>query len=332
MVMQEEQQACREISRLQKILRPICFLMGLALLLGAASWLYRPRDNTASQHIGGEMAWGFLSEPAESIDVFFIGSSEFYSGVVPMRIWQRSGITSYDLATSAQRIYKTDTFLKKLLRTRHPKVVVLDAYVVLKKTEPSDVIFDLAGNVFPILNYHSNWKHTSLSYFASPVEYTHHELHKGFLPRAQAKTFKVRKWMKATEKRYPLYLVNSLYLEHIRKLCQDAGVELMIVSIPSPLNWSRERSNTLEDYSEGTGIPFLDLNTKTKELGLDYETDFRDNGDHMNHLGARKVSIYLAKYLQEHYSLENHQSDSAYEQWNQDYMEIFHIRPEDEPS
>ena len=41
----------------------------------------------------------------------------------------------------------------------------------------------------------------------------------------------------------------------------------------------------------------------------------------MNFKGARKVTAYLGKYLDKHYSLPDHREDPAYDSWNQDLIE-----------
>ena len=312
----------------QAFLRILGFLAGLFLLLSALSWLYRPRDNTEAQRIGNNHACGWLSEPVGSIDVFFLGSSEFYSAVCPPRIWEQSGITSYVVATSGQRLYDLDTNLERILRTRKPKLVVVDAYVVLIPTHWDEIVFDEISDLVPILKYHFNWDHTSLSYFASPVSYTHHEVRKGFRPKQSYQKNLKPDHMKKTRFRYPFRVQNRLYTEHIRALCREAGVDLLFLAIPSPVNWDGKHSNTMQDYAQETGVPFLDLNTITEELGIDGDRDYRDGGDHMNGFGSKKVSIYLARYLREQYGLESHLQDPAYEQWNVDYEEIYGVRPD----
>ena len=54
-------------------------------------------------------------------------------------------------------------------------------------------------------------------------------------------------------------------------------------------------------------------------MGINMETDFRD-GDHLNFLGAEKLTRYFTAYLQDHYEFEDHRGDAKYSLWeNSDY-------------
>ena len=44
-------------------------------------------------------------------------------------------------------------------------------------------------------------------------------------------------------------------------------------------------------------IKYNDLNLIYKDLGIDFEKDTADGGDHLNIYGAKKVSKYLGDYL-----------------------------------
>ena len=92
---------------------------------------------------------------------------------------------------------------------------------------------------------------------------------------------------------------------------------LLFVSCPSPDNWNYARHEALQAYADSVGVSFLDLNLAVAEIGLDGQTDFRDeNGDHLSHYGATKTSIYLATVLDETYDLPDHREDLDYENWN----------------
>ena len=106
-------------------------------------------------------------------------------------------------------------------------------------------------------------------------------------------------------------------MKGIRRLCGESGAKLLLVSAPSPVNYNYKKHNTIQAYADRYSIPYIDLNMKTEELGIDWEKDSMDKGDHLNVYGAEKVTGYLGRYLAEHYSLEDHRADEAYAKWNE---------------
>ena len=53
---------------------------------------------------------------------------------------------------------------------------------------------------------------------------------------------------------------------------------------------------------------------------MDWNTDTRDGGRHLNCEGAEKVSAYLGKYISEKYSFKDKRKSEKYADWNNDYM------------
>ncbi len=308
-------------ANLSSLIRVAAFLLVLALLLSGLSWLYRPRDNTKEGGMDYIMAHGYLGQSADGIDAFFVGSSEFYSGISPMLIWEESGITSYDYAIGAQRAYSADAMVEKLLRTHHPRLVVLDGYVALKRGDPDEAVFSMASRLFSILENHENWKRFDWEMLAAPVEYTHREINRGFRPDNRNTSITYAGFMREDDSRARFPLMNRLYLEHIRAVCQREDIPLLFIALPSPENWDYAHHNALQDYADKAGIELLDLNLMVDELDIDPETDFRDEGDHLNSDGAEKVSHYLAHYLAQQYGLQDHRGDPAYDDWAEDWAQ-----------
>ena len=303
----------------KRIAGTILFLLILALLLASLSWLYRPRDNTKAGGMDYVMAHGYLGLPSDGIDAFFVGSSEFYSGISPMLLWDAGGITSYDYATGAQRSYNADAMVEKLLKTHRPKLVVLDGYVALKQGNPDEAVFSMSSRLFPVLENHENWKLFDWEMLSSGVAYTNREINRGFRPDSRHISITHKGFMLPSDERVRMPLMNRLYLDHIRSVCQREGISLLLIALPSPENWDYAHHNTLQDYADQAGIPLLDLNLMVDELGIDPSTDYRDEGDHLNNKGAAKVSQYLSGYLSQQFGLEDHRNDPAYAAWAEDW-------------
>ena len=106
-------------------------------------------------------------------------------------------------------------------------------------------------------------------------------------------------------------------MEDIKKMCRENDAELLLVSAPSPCNYNYKKHNALESYAKENGLPYIDLNMKTEELGINWKTDSYDKGDHLNLSGAQKVTAYMAKYLKENYSIPDHRGEKAYQEWEE---------------
>ncbi len=94
------------------------------------------------------------------------------------------------------------------------------------------------------------------------------------------------------------------WLYKIRDLCERNGAKLLLVKIPVISNsrdyessWTRARSESVRAIADAAGIEYCDL-VYNYEVGINTNTDFRDNGMHLNYYGARKVTAFLGLYLE----------------------------------
>ena len=63
-------------------------------------------------------------------------------------------------------------------------------------------------------------------------------------------------------------------------------------------------------------MSYLNLNDTKTNVGINWETDCLDKGDHLNVSGAEKVSNALGTYLKEQYALPDHRGEKAYASWD----------------
>ena len=123
--------------------------------------------------------------------------------------------------------------------------------------------------------------------------------------------------MRPMEEWEPLSRQNRKYLQKIADLCREQNAQLILFSVPSPTNWTVRRHNTVGDTAQELGVPYLDGNLV--DLGIDWDTDSYDGGDHLNYYGAAKVTGWLGTYLGENASLTDCREDPDYVQWNRDF-------------
>ncbi len=65
-------------------------------------------------------------------------------------------------------------------------------------------------------------------------------------------------------------------------------------------------------------LAYVDLNLNANSLGIDWSKDTRDDGDHLNYYGAKKVSAYTGTYLCSYTDLTDHRKETPYASWNEE--------------
>ena len=113
--------------------------------------------------------------------------------------------------------------------------------------------------------------------------------------------------------------VSINYLDKMIERCKKENIEFILYHVPSPDSSSYARYIPVKKYADQKGIRLLELNYDNKKIGIDWDKDTSDGGDHLNLFGAEKVSIYLGKYLKDNYDLPDHRNEEKYSYWNNDY-------------
>ena len=310
---------------MKKLKRVILFLLVFAVLLWACSAGIQVIVRNVSGSVSGRSRV-FASVSAEkknTIDVLVAGDSESYTSVSPMDLWDRAGIAAYDCGQPGQRIQETYYILKTAFRTQSPKLVLFETNtmfrdpgflenVQLSLTEP------LAYH-FPVIKYHNAWK----ALFDGPGGLK--KSYKGFEIRDKVVSYEGdEEYMKETKDKAQIPEVVRVYMEKIKRLCEKNGADLLLVSAPSPKNYNYKKHNSLEEYARENNLPYVDLNMKFRDIGIDWKLDSYDRGDHLNISGARKVTAYIGQYLADNYDLPDRRNDDGWREWDnlaREYLE-----------
>ncbi len=328
----------------RKALRALEALAFLALLAAVVAGLSLLTERKESR----EKLTPFF-ERAQDVDVLFFGSSHALNAVYPMELWHDYGITAYNFGIYNCTIPVSYWTLRCALETCTPKLVVVDIDDVdvqdklngssadlhtaldgipLTKTKAQAIedlmddpmLMDEEGHhyselksefYFPLALYHSRW--SSLK----PED---------FSPRynAQLGADMVSGVSEPAE-----YSITSdvafeegygfEYLRQLIALCQQQGIEVLLVNLPYPAQDDRDQrfSNAVYYLAQDCGVEYIDF--VYLDQIVDYGTDCYDSASHLNASGARKVTDYLGAFIRDVYGVEDHRAQARYASWDADY-------------
>ena len=312
----------------------VCILLVTVLLLGFLQALLMPKYMSTSRE--GALIAEYYREENPSHNVLFIGDCEVYESFTPPTLWEEYGITSYIRGSAQQLPWQSYYLLEDTLRYETPKVVVFNV-LALKYGEPQDEAYNrmtldgmkwstskvnaikasmtegesFLSYVFPLLRFHSRWNDLSgedLTYL------THRDTisHNGYLMQAEINGGKSDRVGKPLAD-YTLPSTSMGYLDKMRALCAEKGIELILIKAPTndwKYYWYDEWDEQIADYAEKNDLAYYNFIPLCDEIGIDWQTDTYDVGVHLNVFGAEKLTSYFGKILAEKHGLADHREDN----------------------
>ena len=283
----------------------------------------------------GAMVEEYYQETTDH-EVLFVGDCEVYENFSPITLYEDYGITSYIRGSAQQLTWQSYYLLEDALRYETPKVVVFNV-LAMKYNEPQSEAYNrmsidgmkmssskigaiqasmteeehMLDYIFPILRYHSRWSDLS----AEDVKYMFHKdkvSHNGYYMRVDVRPVD---GFPEPEKLSDYTLGDKAmeYLDKMRVLCEENGIELVLVKSPSLYPyWYDEWDEQITVYAQEYGLDYFNYEKLAPEIGIDYNTDTYDAGLHLNLSGAEKLSRYFGEYLTENYDLTDYRDDPEY--------------------
>lgn len=276
---------------------------------------------------------------ADDIDILVLGNSHADNGI-------RAAALSYDLSESAGenlvvfnyaifgiRMEQAYYFVKEILKSHVPDVIVLETYIFCPLAdEHREILARRAFDVLPLnrnkieaVNYCVLENH--MSFYIPFMKY--HSRWENLTPRDIKLVYDESLW--------PSYGSNGSYTEEVMEdpgdrwfrqeipgpeetkeitpsekecleklllLLEEKNVQLLFVSIPyksqmglNSIEQVKINNYLREEYVDDSMVRMLDMNSLWEELDFDY-SDLYDAG-HVNKSGANKVTKCLFKYLEE---------------------------------
>ena len=314
--------------------RSLSVFLGLGLVVLGSLWLLQRL--LMPKYMGDIVEGALISEYYKETtdhDVVFIGDCEVYENFSPITMWEDYGITSYIRGSAQQLIWQSYYLLEETLEYEKPEAVVFnvlsmkydtpqkEAYnrmtldgMKWSKSKVDDIRASMmedeefADYVFPILRYHSRWQELTSDDFKylftrRPVSQSGYYMRIDVKP---AQTFPKPKKLANYE-----FGKNSWeYLEKMRKLCEENGIQLILVKAPSLYPaWYDEWEDQIKEYAKTYELPYYNFLELTDEVGIDFTKDTYDGGLHLNLSGAEKMGAYFGKILRDEFQIPDRRND-----------------------
>lgn len=300
----------------KKVLKAISFLFILLLIVIILSFICKPKDNSEEAGMHNVSANGILAEDENTIDIITVGDSEAMTAAIPMELWKNYGYTNYICGTPGQSVTETLKMTYRVTKKQKPKFLIFETNTIFFKLSPADPVKRIAEYTLPVTEYHDRWKNLNKDDFYKKTKYTHIEDLKGYNYSAVECAADTSNYMTYSEEKTAIPKFNKIYIKVLNEYCKKNNIQLILFSSPSTKNWDYSKHNSMKEFADKEKIEFLDLNVLKDEINIDWNTETRDAGDHLNYKGALKVTDYVGNYLKNKNVLQDHRKDEKYQKWN----------------
>ena len=330
--------------------RILIFIIGFAVIFAAIQYVFLFRWAASEDSRTTDLQ--FEEMPDGAVDVLFFGTSETHQAIAPSIIFERSGITSYNMATSWGSATVVYHRLVYALKHQHPKVAVCDfrglfdpvlyesdyirAYKnftdrkvrkdMLDDACRDDKSLDRMEFYLPIHRYHSLW-HDMTPANLLPRGYMNRDKLPPFLLggyqagkgyHGEPPLITPELWDDAGYSD-PIAPVNAGYYTKFIDLCHENDITVVFIGYPFiyPPAYNTGIQDTRFNWLTSQGVFYYDLNNydSVTELGIIPEEDYLDES-HCSFSGAVKVSEAAADILSDpYYGLADHRNEPGYEVW-----------------
>ena len=254
-----------------------------------------------------------------------------------MTLWEEYGISSYIRGSAQQLVWQSYYLLKDTIRTEKPSAVVFNV-LALSYDEPQNEAYNrmtLDGMrfsadkflavrasmterekeidyLFPILRFHSRitkLEQDDLVYLfrRDPVSCNGFVVQTGVLPAGDLPAGQILG-------DYTFGARAMDHLDRMRALCEENGMELILVKAPSVWPyWYPEWDAQVRDYASAHGLAYYNFLEDADAIGIDLRTDTYDGGLHLNLNGAEKMSRWFGRILKEEHNIPSRRGEAAEE-------------------
>lgn len=323
---------------IKRVMKVTAGVLVLVLVLFSFQRIVTPKY--VSEAVDGRLIAEYY-DSAQNHDVVFVGDCEVYENISPVKLWQDYGISSYVRGSPQQLIWHSYYLMEETLKYEKPKAFVFNV-LSMKYGEPQSEAYnrlaldgmkwsqskadsikasmteeeDFISYVFPLLRFHSRWSELKAEDFTYAFKDVPQLSINGYLMRIDVDGIEELRTGRPLLD-YTLADVCWDYLDRMRQLCEENGVELILMKAPTNTPqwyWYDQWDEQVEAYAQEHGLRYYNFLKNTDEIGIDFMTDTYDQGGHLNLSGAEKLSAYFGKILVEELELTSHHGEAEYEE------------------
>ena len=321
-------------------IRALCITLALLILVAIPVVLtpvLLPKYLTVSRE--GSLTEEYYAAVAETNhDVIFIGDCEIYESFVPAVLWEEYGISAYLRGNAQQLVWHSYYMLEDTLRYETPEVVVFNV-LALMYGEPQKEAYnrmaldgmawssvkaeaiqasmtdeeDFLTYVFPFFRYHSRWSELT----EEDITYAYKDKpmvsDSGYLMQTDVVPEDLESQPTPTPLLDTMLPATAMeYLDRMVALCEEKGVELILMKAPTNYfryHWYDEWEEQIVAYAAEHELVYYNFIHKKEEIGLDMSVDTYDAGIHLNVYGAEKLTRYIGALLRERHDVPDRRDD-----------------------
>ena len=337
---------------IKSMTRAAVFIVVIVLILYMINTLLMPKYYLSNTYWPTTSSYrAFYEMEKNSIDVLFFGSSYCVNSFSPMEIYNQYGIRSFNLGAEQQSIFLSYYWLKEALRFQSPSVVILEDYFLksVNSKEPINMheglirkcldpmkwssvkleavkelcLLDQRQNIkswlFTNIRFHNRWKELGETDFTIDSNIVYSQL-MGWAPGTDG--YRGFEPFTFSEEAQP-YQLEPLMVEYFKKmvhLCEENGIQLVLVGVPS--DTSDERLGcSFSKLTNENSVDYIEMSEKTTWADIGYRSPTENPVGHGNIWGNIKTSQYIGRLLRDKYNVAA-VTDVQYEEKKKHYEHV----------
>ncbi|MCR4610934.1 MAG: hypothetical protein K5644_03450 [Lachnospiraceae bacterium] len=300
---------------MKKILSATIFFLILIIILVGLGFLLSPNYLFKNQMVNkkSDISTKLAKEEPYTIDIIVLGDSESYTSISPPELWRDYGYASYNCGGIGATLTDIQDVYQAVLSNQQPKIVLFETNALYRvdgrRKEADNFISDIMHKILPVTKYHDNWKML--------FQDTRKGYYKGFTISHTIDPCDNKEYMIMTDDVENVINDNYDTLKDIYKLCKENGASLVLYSAHSQTNYNYAKHNGLNKIAKELNVDYIDMNLLNDDIKIDYTTDTRDRGDHLNVYGASKSTAYIGKYINDNYNITDRRNTNIAKSWDE---------------